>query len=106
MTTASYAGPAVVATNPPSPPPYLPGNSAYPLKGCFQRTGGIPIVSGFGYVDSVYMTVDACFSFCSQYPFYFLSVENGKYGIHSFLLSLFIMLTDNEVHVPAALFPR
>lgn len=79
-TTASYSGPVVVATNPPSPPPYLPGNTTYPLQGCYKRNGGVPIVAGFSYNDPQYMTVDACFAYCSQFAFLFLSVEGGKYG--------------------------
>jgi hypothetical protein len=78
--TASYPGPVVVATNPPSPPPYLPGYSAYPLLGCYQRSGSLPIVSGFTYTDPTGMTVDACLRFCSSHAFIYLSVEAGKYG--------------------------
>jgi hypothetical protein len=79
-TTASYPGPVVVATNTPSPPPYLPGYPSFPLKGCFSRGGGGPIVGEYGYTDSNGMTVDACLRYCSRYAFYFLSLEGGKYG--------------------------
>jgi len=87
-TTASYPGPAVVATNPPSPPPYLPGYSSFPLLGCYQRPGGLPIVTGFSYTDPVGMTVEACLAFCSSHAFFFLSVEGGKYGILQLLFFL------------------
>lgn len=84
--TAAYPGPVVVATNPPSPPPYLPGYPAFSLLGCYQRVGSVPIISGFSYTDTAGMTIDACLQFCSPHAFYYLSVVNGKYGILQLLI--------------------
>lgn len=76
LTTASYTGPLVVATNPPSVPAFM---IKYYNLGCWQRTSATaPIITGpFGpTVDNIGMTVESCLNICFIVGYSYASLTN------------------------------
>lgn len=65
LTTASYPGPFVVTTNPPSVPTNI---LQYSNNGCWARNttaGSPPIISGvYTFSNNLLMTVDLCLATC------------------------------------------
>jgi hypothetical protein len=75
-TTASYAGPFVVATNPPTVPSF---KIKYYNLGCWQRSSATaPIISSpYGpYIDNIAMTVDSCLNTCFLVGYSYASITN------------------------------
>jgi hypothetical protein len=76
LTTASYTGPFVVATNPPSVPAF---KIIYYNLGCWQRTSATaPIITGLfePIIDNIDMTVDSCLNICFLLGVSYASLTN------------------------------
>ncbi len=76
ITTASYAGPFVVATNPPSIPQF--SIKHYNLGGWQWTSATVPIISGpfEPIIDNIFMTIDSCLNICFLVGYSYASLTN------------------------------